>query len=616
MADPRGLRAGESRAGSTRPEDSAPGTAGKGPGTAAGLLLRRRVHLARQDRVRRARLLADRLRARILACDSSPAGRAAGGAADADNGVLRWVCDLTGIPAGVPGYGQELARRMGPDLFGMLALPPPPPFLAGLGPDALPAEHVAPFLRRVSMTRPAPAPADLAPAALAADPGPVSRHPRAPLQRRWAQPPGAPLLPPRTDIPHVIHGIWLGGPLPDPSPLRTSFAAAAAHYAGRADIVLWTDVPRFDLTAAAASPPPPGAPDPHAPARSLLTWATRHGIHLVNVHEIFHAARPMTLHHQYTAETSKQLPRGYAGASDHLRIEIIYLLGGAYVDGDNHFPPVRPGLPALFDAVAVSPHAITLHVRPQGVNNDVIIAPARHPALALWRELARARYLLTQRELFGGLDNMARRYAEQPQALLRYSVVHRSGRVHHQLLARLRIPGDDRRLVRVDSAVRHGRDLSWSRNHPAPPPAPLTPDQVTTITARAITTLARQLITREGNLHLTAVAPVIAALPDPDAAWTAALTLLAELTTNGTLPSVTSITQFRWADNGTPEHTTLPPEAEALLHRHPPIPPGSATTSPPPATPPGSSTKPPPPPLSGPVPPRHHLPPYCATPRS
>ena len=68
----------------------------------------------------------------------------------------------------------------------------------------------------------------------------------------------------------------------------------------------------------------------------MLTWARQNNIHLINIHEIFHNTRPMTLHRQYTAEHNKQLPRGYAGASDHLRLDIIHLLGGTYLDGDNH----------------------------------------------------------------------------------------------------------------------------------------------------------------------------------------------------------------------------------------------------------------------------------------
>ena len=206
---------------------------------------------------------------------------------------------------------------------------------------------------------------------------------------------------------------------------------------------------------------------------------------------------------------------------------------------------------------------------PNGINNDLITAPARHPAITLWRELGRHRYNRNQRELFGNLDRMSRRYVGGQATLLRYSVVHRTGRVHHEMLQALGIAIDDVRMVRAAPAITHGSELSWSKPAPPPPPAPLTPTQITATLTRATTTLARQLTTREGNLHLTAIDPLITTLPDPDAAWTAIITLLAELTTTGTIPPATSITQFRWNDDGTPHHVTLPPEAEAHITRTP-----------------------------------------------
>ncbi|MGD0559462.1 MAG: hypothetical protein ABSA93_31380, partial [Streptosporangiaceae bacterium] len=462
------------------------------------------------------------------------------------------------------------------DLFGLLDLPPAPAFLDGCDPGALPPELAAPFLRRLSMTRPAPTPAaDLIPAALAADPGLVTRVARDPHSRHWDQAPaaGAPLLPAEVSIPHLVHVIWLGGPVPENTRLRRIFGYAADRFHDEADFVVWTDVPRAAFTAA-ETVPPPGAPDPHAAVRSMLTWARDHGIHLINVHEVFHASHPMTLHAPFTAEMAKQLPRGYAGASDHLRLDIIHTFGGAYTDGDNYLgttpdgTPLPASLTSLFHNVASSPHAFALHVIPEGINNDIVIAPPRHPVITLWRELARANYWDTQPELYSGLPDMQRRYARRPVVgLLRYSVVFRSGRVHHRVRKLLDINTlDDPRLVRVSSVIRHGSELSWTSDKP---PVPVTPARARDTTARVITTLARQLFTREGDLHLTGVAPVIAALPDPDAVWTATLTILAELIAAGAVPPVTSVTRFRWSDNGAPQHAFLPPEAEALLDRDP-----------------------------------------------
>ena len=247
------------------------------------------------------------------------------------------------------------------------------------------------------------------------------------------------------------------------------------------------------------------------------------------------------------------------------------------------------------------------------VNNDLIVAPARHPAITLWRELNRASYLLTQPQLFGGVDEMAKRHAERPSTdrWKRYTVPTRAGRVHCRLVEVLEIAIDDERMVRAAPAITHGSELSWSKPAPPPPPAPPTPTQITATLTRATTTLARQLTTREGNLHLTAIDPLITTLPDPDAAWTAIITLLAELTTTGTIPPATSITQFRWNDDGTPHHVTLPPEAEAHITRtpHPNTTWLGHTTAAHRPPRPGSSTKPSPPPTSPPHPNPTNLPP-------
>lgn len=555
--------------------------------------LLKRVRQAQWERAERARDLAGRLRTAMAGAPSQPAhaGLSGGGPGAAETGgaatgflspsgevipdpTVSWLRKLIGYRVLSPAFEAELNRRMGTDPFGLRHLPPAPAFLAAVDAADLPAEHVAALLRRISLTRKAPDPGDLTPAALADDPGPVSHYRRTPGEQRWDQPRGAPLLPEDTRIPRIVHGIWLGGPIPEHAAIRTSFANAARRYQADADIVVWTDISRSAVEAADNAPPAlPGHPDPHAAVRHTVNWARTSGIHLINVHEVFHAGFPMTTRVQYAAENAKQVPRGYACASDHLRLEIIYRFGGIYLDGDNDLTstsaskPLTGTITELLDSVAASAHAFAPHILPIGANNDLIVAPARHPAILLWLHLARTRYLLTHKELFGGLEQMTQHFAGHKKRLLRYSVVYRSGRVHHALLAALKLRSDDPRLVRADQAVRYGSELSWSRSTVPQPPAPPDPAQVTAILARVITTLARQLIARHGDLHLTAVDPVIAALPDPDAAWTATLTILAELIRAEAAPCVTSITQFRRDDDGNPHLTILPPEAEALIDR-------------------------------------------------
>ena len=69
-----------------------------------------------------------------------------------------WIRTLSGVPVRTPAFEAALARRTLTDLFGFLALPPASPFLHGLALDAVPPEHAAPLLTRLSMTRPAPQP--------------------------------------------------------------------------------------------------------------------------------------------------------------------------------------------------------------------------------------------------------------------------------------------------------------------------------------------------------------------------------------------------------------------------------------------------------------------------
>ena len=336
---------------------------------------------------------------------------------------------------------------------------------------------------------------------------------------------------------------------------------------------------------------------PEPPTRTARTATCSPGprqnnIHLINVHEIFHRDRPMTLHRQYTAEHAKQLPRGYAGASDHLRLDIIHLLGGTYLDGDNHITTTtatghgtssltaatrrRSSLtPRLHPPHAPGRHQQRPHHRPR--------PPPRHHPLARTR---------TRQLPIYSAGNI-RRTGQDGQA------VHRSiGRSDVPSLHRSDAGGaadgiafrrsGDRLVRRADGAGRarhHPRQrtvLVQTRTHrhpPHPSPLPRSPTRLT----RATTTLARQLTTREGNLHLTAIDPLITTLPDPDAAWTAIITLLAELTTPRAPPSSPPPPPSP-NSAGT---TTAPPTTS-------PSPPKPKPTSPEPPTPtpPGCSTRP------------------------
>src|SRR6266851_5641044 len=161
------------------PPDTGPDRAGNqqpGPGTLAD-----RARLARWERAARAGELAWRLRAELArAAAGAGTAEAAGTRAVAAGGpppgqvrspsgelipdeVVGWLRRMTGVRVLSNAFERRLARRMGPDVFGLLTLPAAPAFLAAADPAALSPEHVAPFLRAISMTPPPPPPAPPAP---------------------------------------------------------------------------------------------------------------------------------------------------------------------------------------------------------------------------------------------------------------------------------------------------------------------------------------------------------------------------------------------------------------------------------------------------------------------
>jgi hypothetical protein len=494
--------------------------------------------------------------------------------------LVGWLRRLMGVAVGSAEWEGVLAARMGPELFGLGGVPAAPGFVVGVDQLGLGAGLVAPLLRRLSLTRGVPSRGELAVGVLAGEAGVVARVRRGVRARRWGQPvkSGAPLLAEVTEVPHVVHGIWLGGPLPAGGRFAVNFGVAARRYAGVLDFVVWTDVPRWRCEAADAGAGGDG--DGLGAVREMLAWARREGICLVNVFEVFHAGAPMLLQAQFAAEMAKQLPRGYSGASDLLRLEVIYRFGGLYTDGDNLPSAAAPqpgtdvpggppcdGLPGLIAEVAAATLGFTLHVLPpgHGVNNDVLIAPARHPAVRLCMETARLRYPASEPELYGGVMRMSRHYVGTGEVLLRHSVVHRTGRSHHWARMLLGLSLEDDRLVRVDGALGLGGEHTWSRDVVVGAGVVLGGEVVVARVARVVAVLARQLVSREGDLHLTAVAAVVASLPDPGAVWVAVLGMVAELAEAGVVPEVRSVTWFRWADDGAPELVVLPPEALELV---------------------------------------------------
>jgi hypothetical protein len=518
----------------------------------AAALATRRSHLRPAHLVRqrsRGIRIAD-LAERLVASARLPGDSGAPLAPPGDDALVTWLRFMIMDGRLYHPEAEEVAARawLGADLFGLRTPAPPPDFLAEGAGRALPAELVAPFLRRLSLTGPTPTATELSAASLVRDKGTVSYAERSDPQRAWAGGQTGPVpLPAVTEIPRVVHGIWLGRPLPESSAFWCNYGNLAEDYRGRLDVVIWTDLERGNLGSPAAS--------------RMVDWARAHGIHLVNVAEVFHAAAPMQLATPFAMEIGRGVPGGFAAASDHLRVEIAYRFGGLYADGDMVFAP--QGIPELLDRVAASSWGFTLNTfGDKAVWNDLIAAPAGHPALALWREIARMNYLRSVIALFGGAITSPPPRYHHNSAWTWVVTPARSGRMHHHVLRRMCLPITE--LVRVRPAIIGGSELSW-----VPPvggePAVPHPEGADVLPAlqRAVAYLRWQLQTRLGDLHLTGIDPVIRGLPEPDVAWGALLSALPELSRD--VRPVTSVTATRRHDNGVMYEVALPPEARRLV---------------------------------------------------
>src|SRR5262249_34938269 len=164
----------------------------------------------------------------------------------------------------------------------------------------------------------------------------------------------------------------------------------------------------------------------------------------------------------------------------------------------------------------------------------------------------------TQCELFGGLAQMGLWYVGRPadQRWRRYTVAMREGQVHCSILQRLRIALDDQRLVRADQAIGYDSELSWSRPTAPPPAVPPATTPAACPPPPPAATPPRAAPPPPPPAPPLPTAPPAPAPPGPPAPPPPP-----EPPPPAPPPAVTSITQFRWNDDGTPSHTTLPPEA-------------------------------------------------------
>ncbi|RFS45571.1 hypothetical protein [Micromonospora craniellae] len=194
--------------------------------------------------------------------------------------------------------------------------------------------------------------------------------------------------------------------------------------------------------------------------------------------------------------------------------------------------------------------------------NDLIVAPAHHPALALWREIARLNYLRPVLALFSGAVTQAPPSGRRSSAWTWAVTPARSGRMHHHLIHRLGLSVTD--LVPVRPTITGGRELSWVSPPSGEPPVPHSPGaDVLPVLQQGVAYLRWQLLSRLGDLHLTGFDAVIRGLPEPDVAWAALLAALPALSRD--VRPVSSVTASRRYDDGVVHQVALPPEARTRL---------------------------------------------------
>lgn len=275
--------------------------------------------------------------------------------------------------------GAQPDGLLGRDVFGVREAGPAPAFLPdGHDAGALQPEQLVDFFARLSLTR------DAAPQAAELTPGAVAADARGVTVSAGGD----------TKIPHLVHSIWLGGPLMDADFRNNVAAASAAHPDWQ--FMVWNDTPRsvFEEVRRLDEAPAPGSL--HERATSFLAWATAHRVQIMSVDEVFSGDHAMDLQAEFRSEQAKETGVGYAGASDLLRIEILKRFGGVYCDGDNL---IGPELDAAVQTVADSADGLGVADMNSRLNNSGFVSAAGH---GFWDDLQatiRANYAKDQSTL-------------------------------------------------------------------------------------------------------------------------------------------------------------------------------------------------------------------------
>jgi mannosyltransferase OCH1-like enzyme len=345
---------------------------------------------------------------------------------------------------------------------------------------------------------------------------------------RWAPNENVPPLPKRTAMPKIVHSVWLGGPLRNAGEManfRDNIAAAVQNHPDYT-FALWTDVPRsLVIEVLNTEQPPVGTPDPLADVRDMLVWAWQNRVKLISVDEVFNAESPMQLQEFYQVERIKQVGRGYAAASDILRMEILHRFGGVYTDPDNEVNRLE-GIPSII----ASPEGYAVNKDKHNlVSNSALVMPEGHPFAQLYLNRIRENYGKTQMELLGDMANAEEwLWDSQWGKIHRNTVMRRTGPEIFRNLAR-DIGYPSYKYLPGFSGIPDYSAASWLKDIPAG--ASLSPgrDRAATLlhVKMVVQALVRELFNGDGNLNLALVEEAVDKHSQRDLIWTAAVTFIA-----------------------------------------------------------------------------------------
>jgi hypothetical protein len=422
---------------------------------------------------------------------------------------------------------------LGPDLFGRRRPGPVPEFLAGHRYDRLTPAQVLRFLDLINLLRPTPSNRRMDPAswelAEPVDSERIALPPPGRARTGWSPRADSEPLPESigAGIPKVWFTIWTGWggnrvlrPIGNSAKFWEQWTQSTRDHPDVTFVHL-TEATRAEIQDALRrghKPPEPRAAD----VWQLARWAEDHRIILMNIHELLTVDRSGWVRRTLLARRNQRDGHSLSEFSDLLRLWVVYLFGGLYLDGNKAllsrtvFADVAASVPGFGGTDG---------------KNAGLLAFSRHPLIRAMLDRIRANFGKDQVELardgttYQGTD-IGRMNLN---ATLRLPVMERTGpgMVRRTLFeAGWSDPPSPRDAPPFRIPIRDPIEGSWQRGDTGPRRTP-TPEEVHDTVADLVNRLVADLDDARGHLDLIAIEPALAELPDPEESLAAVLSFLA-----------------------------------------------------------------------------------------